>query len=190
MTDTVIEPVVTDPVADPAIKSTVTDTVIAPATDPTPKPEATPEPVALEYTDFTIPEGSTLDGEVLEDYKAAAKECGLNQANAQKLIEFGAIAQAKALDKMSATWTADSTNDKEFGGDKLNENLAIASKARDAFATPELRALLESSRLGNHPEMIRVFYKIGKAMSEDSLVPGGRAPLATQSAAEKLYGNH
>ncbi len=190
MTEAVVEPIVTDPVVEPIVEAIVTEPVIDPVNDPEPELEATPEPAALEYTDFTIPEGSALDGEVLEDYKAAAKECGLDQANAQKLIEFGAIAQAKALDKMSANWSAESTSDKEFGGDKLNENLAIASKARDAFATPELRALLESSRLGNHPEMIRVFYKIGKAMSEDSLVPGGRAPSSTQSAAEKLYGNH
>jgi hypothetical protein len=186
MTEAVTDPVVTDPVVTPVTKTSVAETV----TDPTPKPEATPEPAPLEYTDFAVPEGSTLDGGVLEDYKLAAKECGLDQANAQKLIEFGAIAQAKALEKISAAWSADSINDKEFGGNKLNENLAIASKARDAFATPELQALLESSRLGNHPEMIRVFYKIGKAMSEDNLVPGGRAPSASQSAAEKLYGNH
>lgn len=181
--------VVVDPIVDP-IDAIVTDDIISdPAvTDPAQAEDPASQPI--EYTDFTIPEGSTINGEVLEDYKLAAKECGLDQANAQKLIEFGAIAQAKALDKMSNEWADLSAKDKEFGGDKLNENLAIASKARDAFATPELKALLESTRLGNHPELIRAFYKIGKAMSEDNLVSGSRAPASAQSAAEKLYGNH
>ena len=186
MTDAVVDPAV-DPV-DPV----VTDPVVTdpPAADPAPEPEPTPEAEPIEYTDFIIPEGSTLNGEVLEDYKLAAKECGLDQANAQKLIEFGAIAQAKALDKMSNEWAELSAKDKEFGGDKLHENLAIASKARDAFATPELKALLESTKLGNHPELIRAFYKIGKAMSEDKLVSGSKAPGSAQTLAEKLYGNH
>ena len=165
-----------------------TDLVTDAAIETKPTETLTPEPI--EYTDFTIPEGSVLDAGVLEDYKVAAKELGLDQAAAQKLIEFGAVAQAKALDKMNNEWINLTVSDKEFGGDKLHENLAIAKKARDAFATPELTALLESTKLGNHPEMIRAFYKIGKALSEDTLVSGSRAPATEQSAAEKLYGNH
>jgi hypothetical protein len=185
MSDAVVDPEVIDPV-DPVITDPViTDPVVI--DPPTPDPAATPEPAALEYTDFTMPEGFVMDPDVLSDYKTAAKELGLEQDKAQKLIEFGALAQAKALEKTGHAWAEQSLTDKEFGGDKLQENLAIASKARDAFATPELIALLNTTRLGNHPEMIRAFYKIGKAMSEDTVVSGGRAPSTAQTAAEKLY---
>ena len=187
MTEAVAETVVTETAVIDPVVTTESTTVVDPA-KPT---EAAPaEPTAtIEYTDFTIPDGLTMDETVLSEYKDTVKELGLSQENAQKLIGFGAMAQAKALEKISTQWVADSTADKEFGGDKLQENLAIASKARDAFATPELKELLETSKLGNHPELIRAFYRIGKAMSEDKLVPGTRAPqTAGMSLAEKLYG--
>ena len=85
-----------------------------------------------------------------------------------------------------AQWAADSKADKEFGGDKLQENLAVAKKARDAFATPALVELLDQSGLGDHPEVIRFFVKAGKAISDDNFVGGGQG--STQPAtAQKLY---
>ena len=51
----------------------------------------------------------------------------------------------------------------------------------DAFATPEFRQLLEQTGMGNHPEVIRTFYRAGKAISEDGLVSGS-APKAPRDA--------
>ena len=80
--------------------------------------------------------------------------------------------------------------DKEFGGDKLNENLALASKAMDAFATPELKQVLDQTGLGNHPELIRAFVRVGRQISEDRLVPGGSMPVGdSRTIAERLYPN-
>jgi hypothetical protein len=45
-------------------------------------------------------------------------------------------------------------------------------KARDQFATPEFVPFLNESKLGNHPEMLRAFYRIGQAISQDGFVPG------------------
>jgi hypothetical protein len=67
-------------------------------------------------------------------------------------------------------WMQASQVDKEFGGDKLNENMAVAKKALDSFGTPELRTLLQQSGLGNNPEVIRFMYRAGKAISEDTFV--------------------
>ena len=66
--------------------------------------------------------------------------------------------------------------DKEFGGEKLDENLAIAKTALDKFATPEFTKLLNDTGLGNHPEVLRVFVRAGKAISPDSVIPGKAAP--------------
>jgi len=85
------------------------------------------------------------------------------------------------------TWVTSSTADKEFGGDKLHENLATAKKARDAFGTPELTTLLNKTGLGNHPEVIRVFYRAGLAISEDRLVVGNKGNQPKQGDARRLY---
>lgn len=148
--------------------------------------------------EFTAPEGKGFDPEVIEAYSTVAKELGLPQDSAQKILD--AIApkvaerfearQTEALAKFKTDLVEQVKSDKELGGEKLNENLAVAKKAVDAFGTPELRKLLDDSGLGNHPELIRAFYKAGKAISEDKFVQGGRQPAKGETnAAKALYPN-
>jgi hypothetical protein len=102
--------------------------------------------------------------------------------------DFG-VQQEAALNAVSAEWEAAITADKDIGGDKLPENLAIAKKALADFGTPALTELLEKSKLGNHPEVIRFMVKAGKAISQDSrLVTGGHA-TTIESAAQRMYPN-
>ena len=55
---------------------------------------------------------------------------------------------------------------------QLAHVLGHAQKALDTFASKEFREFLDSTGLGNHPEMVRAFAKVGKLMSEDSFVTG------------------
>ena len=41
------------------------------------------------------------------------------------------------------------------------------------FATPELKKALNETGFGNHPELVRLFVKIGKSLSEDSFTTKG-----------------
>mgnify|MGYP000700477353 CR=1 FL=1 len=67
---------------------------------------------------------------------------------------------------------------------------AVAKKALDTFGTPEFRTLLNESGLGNHPEMIRMMFRAGKAISEDKFVPAGSgSPKGAKDAANALYPN-
>jgi len=132
-----------------------------------------------QYADFTAPEGVTLNAEVLGEFKAMAKERNLSQEDAQKFADLGAKLIQQTDDKITAQieatqaqWLEATQSDKEYGGDKLTENMAIANKALAAFGTPELTQLLGETKLGNHPEVIRAFYRVGKAISEDRLIPG------------------
>jgi hypothetical protein len=150
-----------------------------------------PQPKApAEYT-FTAPEGQEYDGKMLEAYTAAARKADLTQEAAQTLIQTMAPAiaahQAEQVRAIQDQWVETSKTDTEFGGVKLTENLGVARKALDQFGTPELRTLLEQSGLTNHPEVIRVLYRVGKAISEDTFV-GGRKVAAPDSA-KSFYPN-
>lgn len=144
------------------------------------KPEGAPE----QY-EWAAPEGVTLDESVMGSLSEVAKELNLSQDAAQKLVDKMAPAmaqrQAAQVQAMQAEWRESSSGDAEFGGAKLAENMAVAKKALDAFATPEFRQLLEQTGMGNHPEVIRTFYRAGKAISEDGLVSGS-APKAPRDA--------
>jgi hypothetical protein len=74
-----------------------------------------------------------------------------------------------------------------IGGDKLAENLGIARKALDQFGTPELKDVLNMTGFGNHPAVIRAFYKIGKAISEDKFVKGSTPSAAATDIAKRMF---
>lgn len=165
----------------------------APAADAQAKTEPeTPAARAPEqYADFEMPEGYTLDPAMGDKFKSLAKELDLTQEQAQKLIALDServVAQAQRVQQASAEWLGQTQSDAEIGGDKLPENIAVAQKALAAFGTPELKALLEQTGMGNHPEIIRAFYRAGKTISEDNFVAGGTASNgASKDHASALY---
>lgn len=177
-------------------------TAETPASETKP-PAATPAPVVPEKYEFKAPEGTEYDPEVLESFSAAAKKAGLTQDAAQKLIEDMAPAiAARQVDQVTTIqkeWKEASTADKEFGGEKLTENLGIAKRALDLFdplpaqagangtkQTTPLRTLLEETGLGNHPEVLRLLYRAGKAISEDKVIVG-KAATAQPDILDVLY---
>lgn len=148
------------------------------------------KPVVPEKYEFKAPEGvEQLDPQALAVFEPIAKELGLSQEQAQKLVDiYPQIQQqqAEAWSKQVTDWGDQVKADKEIGGDKLTASVGQAQKALDQFGTPALRDYLESSGLGNHPELVRAFAKVGKMMSEDKIIlpnQGGQ-----RSAADILYG--
>lgn len=157
------------------------------------KPVGAPE----QYEAFAAPEGVTLDDAVLTDFQGVAKEMGLSQEAAQALIDKMAPTIAKQnqaqLDNLTkqvrAEWVDSSKADKEFGGDKLDENLAVAKRAWETYGTPELTQLLNDSGLGDHPEVIRWAYRVGKTISPDSRHVSGGNPDSAGKDARSFYPN-
>jgi len=143
------------------------------------------------YEPFTPPEGTSLDATVMAEFEQAARELNLPQDKAQlfidKMAPVMAKQQAAQLEKLSTDWAAASTSDKEFGGEKLTENLGYARKAMDTFGTPELKTMLDQTGLGNHPDVVRFMVRAGKALGQDKIVAGGAPASAERSAADVLY---
>jgi len=151
------------------------------------------EPVVPEAYEFTMPEGVELDGKAAEEFSAIAKELKLSQADAQRIADVATKMQQKQAETHVATvkgWADQCKTDKEFGGDNLEQNMSVARKAIDTFGSPELKALLNSSGIGNHPEVVRFAFKAGKAISEDTFVKSGsRAPTPESTLEKRLYPN-
>ena len=155
---------------------------------------------APEKYEFTAPEGRHFDNEVMSTYSEVARELNLSQESAQKMIDrLGpkiAERQIAQIEAVQTGWLDSARTDKEFGGDALQDNLVIARKALDTFGTPELRTLLNTTGLGNHPDLFRFFFRAGKAVSEDSYVGpstgGGSRPQARDFATQAsiLYANN
>ena len=189
------------PAVEPATPATPAEPVVEPATpagpvaatpaEPAPAEPAVPpvegeDPISPEsYSDFTLPEGVVLDEALLGKAAPIFKELNLTQEQAQKLVDLqaemvqeGARSQSESFNQLIEGWQNESKNDKEFGGEQFDENVATAKLAIDKFGTPELKQLMEDHGVGNHPEMIRFMWNIGKLMKED--VPGGFSAASSE----------
>ena len=143
------------------------------------QPESKPEDkqgAPEKYTDFTMPEGMTLDKDTADKAMALFKEMNLSQEQAQKLVTLQAE-NAKALNEATLQGYQQQTNEwKESSvklyGAKSQEEFAVAAQAINRFGTPELRTILNETGLGNHPELVKFFVQVGHAIKEDSPADG------------------
>lgn len=145
------------------------------------------KPDAEQPYELTTPEGvDAFDSEVLGVFSEVARELELPLEAAQKVLDkVGPAIQARAIERQQQIRTelADAARaDKEIGGDKLADTVATAQKALDRFGSDALRSWLDESGAGNHPEIIRAFAAVGRAISEDGFVPGGDPPTETDPA--------
>jgi len=150
------------------------------------------ESQGIDYEALEIPEGYTVD---FDTYKDELEKAGFNQEQVQTILDMGAKkakndyeADQAAFNKVQDEMQKASREDSEFGGVNFEQNLGEAKKALDAFGTPELMEFLQISGAGNHPEVIRAFVKVGKAISEDGLVSpeGGYGTGAPKKEREEV----
>lgn len=150
-----------------------------------------PEPLKFE---LKVPEGSLLDAKAVERISTFAKEKGLTNEQAQAILDSENKAVASYVEGKNAEinsakegWVAESKSDKEIGGDSFNKSVELAKRVVTRFGSESLTKALNETGLGNHPEMIRVFKRIGESMSEDVLIVGGAKPAAKKTDAEIFY---
>lgn len=130
----------------------------------------------------------------LEQFSELAKGLGLNNEQAQKLLDQQAEQkqqfEASALDsfkELTAQWEEQAKADSEIGGEKFERSLQYADKALTQFATPEFKQILNDSGYGNHPEMVRIFARIGQKLSEDNMVADEQRKGGEQDDAKLFY---
>jgi hypothetical protein len=111
----------------------------------------------------------------------------LNREN--DLVKTFVEGEKAKLAKEQKAWVDESKNDTEIGGDKFAASAEMAKRVVQRFGTDAFKKALNDSGLGNHPELVRVFVRIGRAMTEDQLVLPSGNPTKQRSAADVLYGD-
>lgn len=181
------------PTAAPAVAATAPTTA-------TPEGSATSstQPVAPVAPAVTIklPDGALLDKASIDRLTEVATAKGITTEAAQAVAELmdKALVDSKAAQdaeyqQMRNDWLAAIKSDAEMGGAKFDANTAKATQVLDRFASPELRAALNNSGLGEFPEFMRMLVKIGAAMGEDGEMIRAGSPVSEPvTAAEVMYG--
>jgi flagellar biosynthesis GTPase FlhF len=156
------------------------------------KKEAEKKPDSYE---LKLPEGSKLSKADADEIAAYAKEQGLSQEQAQKqlereskLVEVGEARSLEKLKEATGQWLEAAKTDKEIGGEAFPKNAELAKRVVTRFGTAEFKAELERTGLGNHPELVRTFVRIGQAMSDDQFIMPGTQPNQQKDLATRFYG--
>ena len=128
--------------------------------------------------------------EVMNDPKLDATARGVELYKLQSDVMKG-LSEKEAADfaKTNEEWQAATEADPLFANGKLAPALAQVSKLVDKYGTAELRSALDLTGAGNHPEVVKFFYKIAKDLNEPGADPINTRPAsAEKTQAQRLYG--
>jgi hypothetical protein len=183
------------PVAPVTVLTTPAVVTPAPVVAPVPPVVTPPAPPVEVKFDLKLPENSPLDQARVEQIKSFAKEKSLTPEQAQMIVERESDAlsgykasQDKIVSSEKAKWIDEIKSHPEIGGDHFDESISLASRVVDKFGTPKFKEILNNTGLGNHPELVLLFSKIGKAYGEDKLLVVTQPTATKKTSAEMLYG--
>lgn len=126
-----------------------------------------------------LPEGMELDEEGLAAFNELGKKLEITQEQVNELAPFFAERMQKQAEsvvdsittqaeKQSQTWREDS-----LAADDIGESgVKVAADAIKAFGSDSLKAWMDETGVGNHPELIRAFMRAGSAIAQDTLETG------------------
>lgn len=174
--------------------STTTPTTTPPKAEGEAKTEAAPNGAPETYADFKAPEGVTLSKDMIAEAAPIFKELGLNQDQAQKLIDFAAKnqigtaeANQNAYNTMREGWRNEVLKDTTLatGNDlkpEVRQSIGRAVDALGAELGPQFRQVLDLTGLGDHPVMVKAMYEMSKFITEGRPVTGkGPSPAGQAS---------
>lgn len=160
-------------------------------------------PEEYDYSEIKLPDGMELDKDMLGEFNAVAKEEGLSQEQANKYINLAvklvekqskglATQYQQAQQAKIASYQQALNTDEEIGGgdkSKMDAYLNVADFGYSKFASDELKQVLANDGLNYHPEVIKLFHKLGELCQQDDL-PNVSTPAGKEkTAAEILYGS-
>lgn len=141
-----------------------------------------PEEYKFEFEGEDAPQ---LNEAMLEEFTGLLREDNLTQEQANRYMGFAQKLQESWLGQVTdahiaarTEWRKAAQADPEIGGDKFNENLAVANQAVKDFGDAELVEFFKTTGFGDNPAVIRAFYKMGKANSEHDFVKSGKPTTA------------
>jgi antitoxin component of RelBE/YafQ-DinJ toxin-antitoxin module len=208
----------TEPAPSPTTTPAPTTTTEQPKPDAKPgetlltekKTEAAPQGAPEKYTDYTVPEGFTLDADVKTEADKIFKGMNLSQTQAQELVNFYTAKTREAFEapfnayqETRKEWRTAAENDQDLrgklspGGDVLTTVARALESLNDPKLASDFREAMDMTGVGDHPAFIKTFYRLAQRLTEGTHVagrgpvPAGQAKPGTeaQSPAQTLWPN-
>jgi hypothetical protein len=127
-----------------------------------------------------LPKGYTLDEKLVGKFQGMALEAGLTPRQAAAVAKNymkGQVADETNAQQLKTAERAEALNKfKTERGAQFDVDMAMAKKGLINYATPEFIDRLNKTGLGDDPEMIKVWAKVGATLKQDTLLPNGLPP--------------
>ena len=132
--------------------------------------------------EFTAPEGTTLDPAIVDGATPIFRELGLDQAGAQKLVDFynksvGDISKlaSDAVVAMRTEWRTAVTSDPEMGPamDRISADVGRMKAMLPADVREAFNEAMNLTGAGDHPAIVKALWKLSQYVTEGKPVSGG-----------------
>lgn len=151
---------------------------LGPDGKPLPKEEANKVVIPEKY-EFKLPEGVTLDEASLALVTPAFKALGLDNTQAQQLVDLQLTLTKANEEAHVKAWETyletQKTQAKEYFGAKLPEVMRNVARARDSFISKVMQEKLNVAGFANDKDFLETLDKIGRVIGEGKFVEGKRS---------------
>lgn len=124
-----------------------------------------------------VPKDLGFEGERLQEFKVAALKAGIAPKQLQALMQFHADDTKKVLNatqtKIQQDIEAAKAELKQEWGVAHDKKLAQAKGVVQTLNDPKFSKWLEDTHLGDHPNMVRIFAKLGEILGEKQVQGNG-----------------
>ena len=154
-------------------------------------------PDKYQFTAPKLPEGVQLDEKLQGAFAEMAHKTGLTTKQAAALYDWyntetvGRLT-ASAQETTAKAAAAEAALKTEWGA-AYETNLNLAKSALTHYGDDKVSAELIEKGLGNNPEVIKLFAKLGKQLSEDGLLGkgvAGQGGLSPAEAKQQIHALH
>lgn len=159
-------------------------------------------PEEYDYTRFQNIEDYDFDDELMKKFIPIARKLNLSQYSLEKLMDM-ALEMSKRQNEKYLRNEEDKKAEclreynKMFSEDEelpdpnsmmIKEYMRVADFGYNKFASSKLKEALKETGLIYHPEMIKMFYKIGELSESDNISYDGKPVVEELTPAQILYG--
>lgn len=136
-------------------------------------------PVVPEDYSMDFPTDFDVDEEMYNGFKQQAREIGLTQTQFEKIMGFEIGRSQRVTEQMQNDVRQHreqaETALKTEWGEQYDQKIETAKRVFNRFADEKIKQMVEDTKFGDNPEVIRFMASIGEVLSEDILI-GGNTP--------------
>jgi len=162
------------------------------------------KPDKYDYSKFTTVDEFSWDEDLANKFSPIAQKLNLSQESVEMLLDIAlemSQKQKSAYEKDEEAKYLDniSNYNKLFEQDmdlpkvnsiQMRKYMELANAGYSEFTSPKLKEILEKTGLVYHPELIKMFHKIGELSQEDNLSHCGTPVAEELTPAQILYGTN